>query len=127
MVSKNPDSNGKKRDYNLKTGNQFAFKPGETAADNRPKAVRELKQKVIDLKAVLISCLTAERLWFIAEQIIELAEAGNMEAATWIVDRCIGKPQKSLEITQADERSDEAPKVVLLDWRRQNDTSAESN
>lgn len=92
------------------------------------KQTRDLRAKVFDLKAVLVGCLTPERMWMIAEHIIELAEAGNIEAATWIVDRCIGKPTKTLEITQADTQSDEPAKVVLLDWRRNGvHAAAESN
>ena len=92
------------------------------------KDVRELRRKVLDLKAVLVASLTPERLWLIAEQIIELAEAGNMEAATWICDRCIGKPTQATDITTQDVQSDEPAKVVILDWRRKQDAAPlESN
>lgn len=107
------------------------FNPSQQFNGNTGKKVtkqtRDIRAKVLDLKTVLVSCLTPERLWLIAEQIIELAEAGNMEAATWIVDRVIGKPTKSVEITTADSASDEAPKVVLVDWRRHADAIPESN
>ncbi len=90
--------------------------------------VRKLRRKVLDIKAMIVSCLTPERAWLIAEQIIELAEAGNMEAATWIFDRCIGKPTQATDITTADVPNDEPAKVVLLDWRRNQDAAPiESN
>lgn len=100
----------------------FSFTPKKKSA-----VPRDLRQKVVDLRAVLLACLTTERLWIIAEQIIELAEAGNLEAATWIVDRCIGKPTQAIDISQSELPSNEAPKVVLLDWRSQPDAAPESN
>lgn len=109
---------------NGKYPNLRPFGPGETAPDHRPREVRALKRKVIDLKTVLVDAITPEELHTIARNVIELALAGNMDAATWIVDRCIGKPQKSIEITAADERSDEPPKVVEFDWRKKDDILA---
>lgn len=122
-----PESNGKNH---LKP-----FGPGETAPDHRPREVRQLKKRQIQIKSVLLNAVTFEEFFTIFRLVTDhtldpekhpLTDS-QLKAATWILDRCIGKPTNMIEVTQADERNDEAPKVVLLDWRRKNDPAVESN
>lgn len=120
MVAHNPDSNGKNPvpkqfEGHVGTGRKVA------------KDVRDLRRRVCDLKMVLANAITPEEVHEIARGIIDLALAGNRDAATWIMDRVIGKPTKSIEITELSATSDEPPKVMLLDWRRNVESAPESN
>jgi hypothetical protein len=118
--------------FNGDKGHNPAEKLGHYAQPGAPgkqvkKCVRDLRQKVIDLKTILVGALEPDEVYYIARNIIDLAVAGNMDAATWIIDRCIGKPINSPEIAEMSEPAVEAPKVVLLDWRRLNEPAPESN
>jgi hypothetical protein len=119
MVNNNPDSNGEKpliARLNGSVGKKVA------------KDVRNMRQKVIDLKRIMVDSIKPEELFQLMRDSIELALAGNGDAKKWVVDTIIGTPIKSPDLTEVSETQEEDPKVVLLDWRRNGiDTTAESN
>jgi hypothetical protein len=120
MVTNNPEPNGDERIVT------FTAKRG--AAKVPRKQVAALRQKVIDLKTILVASVTGEELHELSRSVLALANAGNMEAAKWVRDTIIGTPIKSPELDACeDDTETEAPKVVLLDWRRHSESAPESN
>jgi hypothetical protein len=123
MVNNNPDSNGKP-----KTKTVSFQVPEKQEPPRRTRQGRAIRQKVFDLKQITIEALDPVEWFCIVRSIIDLALAGNRDAATWIADRVIGKPTQTIDLNDFSEAQEEAPKVVLLDWRRNGiDTTAESN
>lgn len=73
------------------------FTQGHSFSKGNPHAKR-----VQQLRGALLSVVTEEDMVSVAKLLVEMAKGGNLIAIRELLDRSIGKPVSSLELTGAD-------------------------
>ncbi len=80
---------------------QGQFAKGWKGGPGNPHA-----KKVGQLRSALLDAVTVEDMRAIVRKLIELAKAGNIQAAREVLDRCLGKSGRPGFIEDLEERKD---------------------
>jgi hypothetical protein len=87
------------------------FLPGNKAGKGNP-----LNKKAHQLRNALLSTVTQADLVAVTKKLVAMARKGDLHAIKELLDRCLGRPTASVEITQAEavERLEEMSDAELM-------------